>query len=99
MREWAPPGTDVFVQRVWRNRVGDLHDLRLFVIFTRPNGRPDLANVTYRAAQATDSTTRDRGGQRVYRVNVGGSSPTFEAVYELGLALYGDGYALNLREI
>ena len=97
--EWCPPGTTIYNVLEHRSQSGMSRDIKSFVFYVRDDvkiGDP-ISNLFISGAIGKLLDMRRRPGKDGIYVTGGGMDMGFHLVYNLSLALHGDGYALNAR--
>lgn len=93
LASWYPRGTTVTGVYMAGNRTGDGHTIKILAT----GARGEILNASYAACRVIGWLYDDaRGG---IRVNGGNMNMLAHIVYTIARELYGDGYALDYRQV
>ena len=97
LRKLFPKGSTVYTVLRHLGRSGTSRDISVLSIAAHQGGEVYPLHPSVRVAAVLGYRVVDRHGDYALRVGGGGMDMGFHIAHSLGLALYGDGYALNHR--
>ena len=90
-------GSTVWTMVKWSNSDGDAWDISAYVVGDKYRGEYQIFNISGTVAQAGVGTWVQK--RLAVRVGGGGMDMAVSVVYDLGMILFGDGYALTKRDL